>query len=182
MLNWIKSKLGITKASVPAPSEPVANEQPSISIKEVLGEKVMLGIPLNLNEAREVVRREETRLEETKAAHKRKEFPTHISKEDKLPDTIGQQKFLTYALGLIEKEQPFYFKILSARMRGLSCKKIARSISSIKGCHISEREVQQKEAEAVKFMKATIENLRQHGVPIFGEPEGKPKSSIIQAA
>lgn len=183
MLNWIKTKLGITKATEPTPNDSVVTEQPTISIKEVLGEKVKLGIPLNLNEGREVVRRDQVRLEETKQAHKRKEFPIYHTKEEKAPDTIRQQKFLTYALGLIEKEQPLFFKILSARMRGLSCKMIARGISKVKGCHIGEREVQKKEAEAMRFMKDTIENLRQHGIPIFGEPgEGKPKSGIILQA
>jgi hypothetical protein len=134
-----------------------------------ISEKIKHGIGLSLGEGFEVIRRKKKQNKETREAQNNHQFPTHFTKEN-IPDQESQQKFLTYALSLIEKEEPRYFYILKLRMLGFSTRALADFLSKRKGWSVTNAQVSKQEALALQYMKAKIDYLRRKGTPLIGEP------------
>lgn len=135
-----------------------------------LAQRVANGVAITLNQGFEWGRRLKARNKETKALHDKKIFETHFTKNDEqMPDKMGQQRYLTYALSFIEKEYPLYWAILQLRVMNYSTEMIAKYLTKTKNANISKHEVSKHEAAAMRLMIATIERIKKTGVPIFGE-------------
>jgi hypothetical protein len=140
-----------------------------------LVEKLKLKIPLSFGEARAAVKMRHDTNAETREAHKEKKFPIHYTSES-VPDQMGQQKFLEYALSFIKLEYPLLHNILMCRMKGLSNKQLSKHLQA-NGYNVTEAEVSKREAEAIRVVKQTIERVRSTGIPIF--ENGETKSGLI---
>ena len=144
-----------------------------------LAQKVKKGIGISINEGFEWVRRLKARNKATREAHKRKEFPTYNTHVDgEMPDQMGQQKYLVYALSFIRKEEPLYYHILVLRMRGLSLKQLSEHLN-LKGFNTTVSQLSKKEAEAIRYVGQKIEHIRKTGIPIFKDPAQKPESPLV---
>lgn len=154
-----------------------------ISIKDQLTQKVKDGVPISLGEGFEWLKRLRKRNKETREAHDRKEFRTYHTTEDKdLPDQMGQQKYLVYALSFIREAEPILYKVLILRMRGQSCKQLARFLNT-KGWNTTEKKVEHLERQAIECVQAKINYVKKHGIPIFKDPAPRQTpSGIIRAA
>ena len=140
---------------------------------DTLAEKVKLKIPLSLGEGFEILRQRRQQNKETRAAHKRGKFPVHFTKPDQeMPDQMGQQQYLSYALSLIKREETLYYHILALRMQGLSINQLTTFLNS-KGYNVTEGGVFKQEAAAIRYVQAKIEHLRKKGIPIFSDPAAK---------
>ena len=135
-----------------------------------LTEKIKNMIPISLGELGEVVRRKKKLNAEVNEAVNEKKDYTVPNTTEEVPDLDKRSRYMSYALGLIEKENPLYFNILSLRMRGFSVKSLAKFLTSEKGWNITARKVSEVERDAVQFAKAKIDYLRRTGIPILGDP------------
>ena len=134
-----------------------------IKILDTLADKIKAGAGLTWNEAIETVRRKKKERADVRAAHERKDFPVHNTQEQKVKQA-GDRKFLRYALSLIREEHPLHHDFLVLRLKGWSIDRIAGKTG------IEKELLRRKEYEARKLVEQKINDLRDHGVPIFSEP------------
>jgi len=146
----------------------------TIKFVDNLVNKIKEKMPLNFGEAREAVRRKKEERKDVQESHKRKEFPVHYTKEDRISSEDGK-KFLRYALSLIKREHPLQHDFMILRLNGWSIERIA------KHSKLPVQRVRKEEAAAIKTVSAKIDQLRQKGIPIFADlPDTAMKRPVSQ--